>query len=135
MNHARIRICGPWASRCRLLSIFSLVCKTKIGLPASRESSEHQKQGDNAPPSSVCMVHCDAWPGGRSPGHDNSFLLTPGFLLQSCIRHFEHIHSFDFFFLLYSLRSLNGIRNHSSFWLHFYPSIPQCLSSLIFQTL
>ena len=39
VNHACIRICGLWAI------LFSLVCKTKIGLPASRESCEHQKQG------------------------------------------------------------------------------------------
>lgn len=36
-----------------------LVCKTKIGPQASREHCESQEQGDNTPPRSVCMVHCD----------------------------------------------------------------------------
>lgn len=59
VEHAHIRICGLWASCCLLLSVFSLVCKTKIALPASRESCERQKQGGDAPPSSVHMAQCD----------------------------------------------------------------------------
>lgn len=136
MNHARIRICGPWASRCRLLSIFSLVCKTKIGLPASRESCEHQKPGDPTHHLAVC-----AWCIVMHGPEDGVQVMTmpscshPG----SCCKVESGISSIFialiFFFLLYSFRSLNGIRNNSSFWLHFCPSMPQCLSSLISQTL
>lgn len=55
VEHAHIRVCGPWASCCLLLSIFFLFCKTKMGLPDSKVCSENQKHDDNTQPG---RVHC-----------------------------------------------------------------------------